>query len=71
MQLTKVNVIPETRNLRLVKIDELYAYLNKQIPKDTLKRMATSGEIPSLKIGRHRLYDLDAIDEWLLMRGGS
>lgn len=65
MQLPKA----EIKNRRLVKILELHAYLGGVMPVGTLKRKAISGEIPSMKIGRHRIFDLDAIDEWLEKRG--
>ena len=38
------------------------------VSPSTLERLAKSGEIPSVKLGRVRLYELSALEEFLKRR---
>ena len=44
-------------------IEELADYL--KISKSTLYKLAQSGALPGIKVGRHWRFHREAIDEWL------
>ncbi len=46
--------------------DEASAWL--QIPKSTLYKLCTEGEIPAAKVGRHWRFHRETLESWLLSR---
>ncbi|MBI2191990.1 MAG: helix-turn-helix domain-containing protein [Planctomycetes bacterium] len=44
-------------------IEDLAEYL--KISKSTLYKLAQSGALPGIKVGRHWRFHRDAVDEWL------
>ncbi|MCR9295209.1 MAG: helix-turn-helix domain-containing protein [bacterium] len=48
-------------------IDELAEYL--KIPKSTLYKLARSGSIPCVKLGKHWRFHRTAVDAWLKNQG--
>lgn len=44
-------------------IEELADYL--KISKSTLYKLAQSGVLPGIKVGRHWRFHREAVDEWL------
>ena len=41
------------------------------ISLSTLERLTKTGELPAVKVGRVRLYSVDALKDWLHRKGGS
>lgn len=50
-------------NQPLMTIEDLGKFL--QIPISTLRLYTATGEIPSIKIGRHRRYRTEEVERWL------
>ena len=46
--------------------DEASAWL--KIPKSTLYKLCTEGEIPAAKVGRHWRFHRETLESWLLGR---
>jgi excisionase family DNA binding protein len=46
--------------------DEASAWL--RIPKSTLYKLCTDGEVPAAKVGRHWRFHRDTLEHWLLDR---
>ncbi len=51
---------------KLLTIDELCEVLG--VPRTTVKTMVALGEIPSIKIGRHRRFIPEEVQKWLKKR---
>lgn len=49
---------------RLLTADEVSTLLH--IPKSTLYKLCTEGEIPVARIGKHWRFDRDRVDQWLV-----
>jgi excisionase family DNA binding protein len=41
------------------------------ISLSTLERLTKTGEVPAVKVGRVRLYSVDALKDWLHGKGGT
>ena len=46
--------------------DEASAWL--KIPKSTLYKLCSDGELPAAKVGRHGRFHRDTLEKWLLDR---
>lgn len=46
--------------------DEASAWL--KIPKSTLYKLCTEGEIPAAKVGRHWRFHRETLEKWLMSR---
>jgi excisionase family DNA binding protein len=46
--------------------DEASAWL--RIPKSTLYKLCTDGDVPAAKVGRHWRFHRDTLERWLLDR---
>lgn len=49
--------------------DEASAWL--KIPKSTLYKLCTEGDIPAAKVGRHWRFHRETLEKWLLQRTAS
>ena len=56
-------------NDRLIRLRELSRKL--RISADWLRRESDAGRIPHLKVGRQRLYHLDAVEQALVQRASQ
>ena len=56
----------EEKTGAVLTIEELAAYL--KIPKSTLYKLCTDGEIPSAKVGRHWRFHRVTLERWLLTK---
>ena len=59
---------PEKNNHKadVLDADEASAWL--KIPKSTLYKLCTEGEIPPAKVGRHWRFHRETLEDWLLKR---
>jgi len=56
----------ESQKSDVLDADEASAWL--KIPKSTLYKLCTEGEIPSAKVGRHWRFHRKTLEKWLLQR---
>jgi len=55
-----------THKADVLDADEASAWL--KIPKSTLYKLCTEGEIPAAKVGRHWRFHRETLEDWLLSR---
>ena len=56
----------DSRTSDVLDADEASAWL--KIPKSTLYKLCTEGEIPAAKVGRHWRFHRETLESWLLDR---
>jgi excisionase family DNA binding protein len=56
---------PSDKN-HVLDADEASAWL--KIPKSTLYKLCTEGEIPAAKVGRHWRFHQNSLEEWFLVQ---
>jgi len=56
----------DSRANDVLNADEASAWL--KIPKSTLYKLCTEGEIPAAKVGRHWRFHRETLEKWLLGR---
>lgn len=61
-----MNLEDESRTSDVLDADEASAWL--KIPKSTLYKLCTEGEIPAAKVGRHWRFHRETLESWLLGR---
>jgi excisionase family DNA binding protein len=58
-----------TTHDEIMAMNELARYL--KISKSTLYNLCAEGKVPGHKVGRHRRFHKDVIDNWLGKRAGN
>jgi len=61
-----MNENEDSRANDVLNADEASAWL--KIPKSTLYKLCTEGEIPAAKVGRHWRFHRETLEKWLLGR---
>jgi len=61
-----MNEDEDSRANDVLNADEASAWL--KIPKSTLYKLCTEGEIPAAKVGRHWRFHRETLEKWLLGR---
>ncbi len=61
-----MNLEDESRTSDVLDADEASAWL--KIPKSTLYKLCTEGDIPAAKVGRHWRFHRKTLESWLLSR---